>query len=52
MIEPHDIFIELRIYQNDEISYHEPNPEHISHIMEKIVDFDLKIESFKVGGFW
>jgi PP-loop superfamily ATP-utilizing enzyme len=52
MIEPNDIFIELRIYQNDEISIHEPSPEHISRIMEKIVDFDLKIESFKVGGFW
>ncbi len=50
-VDPYDISIELRIYQNDEISYYEPSSEQISIIMDKIVDFDLRIEEFKHGGF-
>lgn len=46
-INPFDIEIELRIYQRDEIRVYEPNPEAIISIMEKIVEFDLQIESIK-----
>ena len=34
---PSDIEIELRIYQNDEVIYHNPSPEEITAIMDKIV---------------
>lgn len=34
---PFDIEIELRIYQNDEVIYHNPSPEEITAIMDKIV---------------
>lgn len=37
---PHDIEIELRIYQNDEIRIYEADPVAIQSIMEKIVRFD------------
>lgn len=38
-----DITVELRIYQNDEILIHTPEPENIMYIMEKIVKFDKMI---------
>ena len=44
---PFDIDIELRIYQGDEVMVHVPEPEAIDYIMEKIVDFDLRVEEFK-----
>lgn len=34
---PSDIEIELRIYQNDEVIYHNPSPEEITAIMDKII---------------
>lgn len=34
---PSDIEIELRIYQNDEVIYHNPSSEEITAIMDKIV---------------
>lgn len=37
---PHDIEIELRIYQNNEIITEEGDPDDISEIMEKIKTFD------------
>lgn len=42
--------IELRIYQNDQIVVHNPSPEEIKFIMEKIIDFDKRIQNFKTGG--
>lgn len=44
---PFDIEIELRIYQRDEIRIFDPIPEGIMHIMDKIIEFDLYIESIK-----
>lgn len=37
---PHQIKIELRIYQNDDIIEWDPDRDHIVHIMDKIVSFD------------
>ena len=39
-VKPHDIDMELRIYQNDEVLYHMPEPEDIQDIMNKIVHLD------------
>ena len=46
-VDPEEIEIELRIYQNNEIDIHIPEPEEIHEIMDKIVDFDKKINFFK-----
>ena len=39
-VKPKDIDVELRIYQNDEIIYDNPEPEKIEFIMNKIVHMD------------
>ena len=39
-VKPGDIQIELRIYQNDEIIYHNPTAEDIVPIMDKIMHLD------------
>lgn len=39
--------IELRIYQNDQILVHNPSSDEIKFIMDKIVDFDRRIQTFK-----
>lgn len=39
-IKPAEIDMELRIYQNDEIIFHNPEPDDISEIMNKIVHLD------------
>lgn len=39
--------IELRIYQNNQIIVDNPSPEAIKFVMDKIVDFDRRIQSFK-----
>lgn len=39
-VKPTDIEMELRIYQNDEILYSNPEPEEIIEIMEKIIHLD------------
>ncbi len=44
-----DIFIELRIYQLDDIVIHQPMFEDIHYIMQKIIDFDKKIEKIKMS---
>lgn len=44
---PSDIEIELRIYQNDTILYHNPYPEEIKAIMDKIVSFDKIINKIR-----
>ena len=44
---PNDINIELRIYQNDEIVVHKPEPDEIGLIITKIKSFDKIINSIK-----
>ena len=44
-IKPTDIEIELRIYQNDEVLVHNPAPEDIVQIMDKIVHLNNIIMS-------
>lgn len=46
-IKPMDIEIELRIYQNDDIQSHVPDPVDIMHIMDKIVTFDKRINTLR-----
>ena len=43
-VKPGDIKMELRIYQNDEILYHNPTAEDIVPIMDKIVHFNKLLE--------
>jgi hypothetical protein len=40
---PFDIQIELRIYQNDKVVVHIPDPDVIMHIMDRIKTFDKRI---------
>lgn len=46
-VKPEEIEIELRIYQSDEVIVHNPEPEDIRTIMNKIIEFDRKIEIIK-----
>ena len=46
---PYEITGEMRIYQNDEVVFTEPNPVFEEEIMNKIVDFDRRIEVLKKG---
>lgn len=43
-IKPTDIEIELRIYQNDEVLYHNPPAEDIKSIMDRIIYLDKMLE--------
>ena len=43
-IKPSDIEMELRIYQSDEVLYHNPTAESISSIMDRIVYLDKMLE--------
>lgn len=47
-IDPHDIKIELRIYQHGEIIIDNPDPSDISNIMETIIWADMEIERYKL----
>ena len=49
-INPNDIMIELRIYQNDEIVSMIALAEDILYIMAKIRGFNILIETIKIGG--
>ena len=49
-MKPGEIKMELRIYQNDEIIYHNPTAEDILPIMDKIVHIDKILSQFDVGG--
>jgi len=49
-ISPFDIEIELRLYQSDDVVVHNPSPEDVLHIMNKIIDFDKRIDQIKNGG--
>ena len=46
-VKPTDIFIELRIYQNNDIIVSEPDPDRILYICDKIVTFDRIINSIR-----
>jgi hypothetical protein len=41
--------MELRLYQSDEVLIHEPSPEDILYIMNKIIAFDKQIDKMKMG---
>lgn len=45
---PMEIGMELRIYQNDEIEIYIPDPDEITHIMDKIVTFDRRINEIRM----
>ncbi|MBR1734964.1 MAG: DUF2800 domain-containing protein [Alphaproteobacteria bacterium] len=44
--------IELRIYQNDQIIVHNPEPEEIQEIMNKIVIFSNEIDRIRTGAYY
>ena len=44
---PNKIDSELRIYQSDQVFIHNPSPDDIFHIMDKIVAFDKRIDELK-----
>ena len=46
-VKPEDIGMELRLYQNDEVMYHNPTPEDIRQIMDKIVHLDQVIQKLE-----
>ena len=46
-IKPSDIFIELRLYQNDDCLIHNPTADDISLIIDKIVSFDKIISKIR-----
>lgn len=45
---PFDIEIELRIYQQDEIQIFDADPDVITHIMDRIVTFDKRINELRL----
>ena len=49
-IKPVDIETELRLYQADDVLVHNPEPEEVYNIMNKIITFDKRIEELKTGG--
>lgn len=49
-VSPFDIEMELRLYQSDDVAVHNPAPEDVLHIMNKIIDFDKRIDQIKNGG--
>lgn len=48
-VKPGDIEIELRLYQNDEVLYHNPTAEDILPIMDKIVHLDKMLARLEEG---
>ena len=46
-IKPSDIEMELRIYQSDEVLYHNPTAEDILQIMDKIVYLDKLLQKLE-----
>lgn len=46
-IKPGEIGMELRIYQNDEVVYHEPTADEIAPIMDRIITSDRIISKIK-----
>ncbi len=50
--DPYEIEIELRIYQGDGVEVMCPDPETIAQIMDKIVEFDEKVEAMRASDRW
>lgn len=48
LFKPSDIEIELRIYQNDEVRAHIPDPHDIFYIMDKIITLDKQIKELRM----
>ena len=46
-VKPESIGCELRIYQNDEILFHNPEPEEIRGIMDKIIHLDKLLHTME-----
>lgn len=46
-MKPGNIEMELRIYQNNEILYHNPTAEDIVPIMDRIITFDKVIKKIR-----
>lgn len=46
-VNPNDIDIELRIYQMDEVLYHDPERDYILFIMDKIIYFDKRLDELE-----
>lgn len=47
-IRPFDIEMELRIYQRDEVRVYDTDPDLITHLMDKIVSFDKRINQIRM----
>jgi hypothetical protein len=47
MMKPNEIRMELRLYQNNDVTVFEPDPDTIFHIMDRIRVFDRRIEEIK-----
>jgi hypothetical protein len=48
-VKPHDIGMELRIYQNNKVAISEPSPDEILDIMNKGIEFDKRINKIRMG---
>ena len=48
-VKPIEIEIELRLYQNDEVVVHNPDPNDIMAIMEKIIHLNKLLENYEKG---
>ncbi len=49
-INPYDINMNLRIYQNKSVNVLDGDPDVITYIMERIIDYDMKLDILKEGG--
>ena len=49
-VKPGDINMELRLYQNDEVLFHNPEPTEIAPIIDKIITFDKIINRIREEG--
>lgn len=47
---PAEIEIELRVYKNDEVIYHNPDPDKITHVMDHIVHLNRLLEKIDEEG--
>ena len=47
-VKPSEIDMELRIYQSDNVFYHNPTAEDIVPIIDKIISFDKIIANIKL----
>ena len=48
-VKPHEIGMELRVYKNDEVVCHTPDPDDILKIMERIVYINNLLEELEYG---